>query len=60
MSGSLKKAIMHHVKLRNIFLSNRLDENIINFNKQRNYCVSLKKAMIEYYGNLDTNTLCDN
>ena len=57
MSGSLKKAIMHRVKLRNIFLSNRLDENIINFNKQRNYCVSLKKAMIEYYGNLDTNTL---
>ena len=36
MNTSLKKTIMHCTKPRNIFLRNRFDENIINFNKQRN------------------------
>ena len=43
MNKSLSKAIMVLTRLRNIFLKNRSDENKINYNKQRNLCVTFEK-----------------
>ena len=55
------RKLIRRTKLRNIFLRNRSCENKINFNKQRNCCISLlTKAKIDHYGNLDTKILYDN
>ena len=61
MNKSLSKAIMVRTRLRNIFLKNRSEENKINYNKQRNLCVTLlRKSKREYYQNLSVENICDN
>ena len=50
INKSLSKAIMTRTRLRNIFLKNRSEENKINYNKQRNLCVTLlRKSKKEYH-----------
>ena len=52
MNKSLSKAIMVRRRLRNIFLQNRSEENKINYNKQKNLCVTLlTRSKKEYYQN---------
>ena len=41
MNKSLSKAIMVRTRLRSIFVKNRSEENKINYNKQRNLCVTV-------------------
>ena len=61
MNKSLSKAIMVRTRLRNIFLKNRSEENKINYNKQKNLCVTLlRKSKREYYQNLSVENVCDN
>ena len=61
INKSLSKAIMVRTKLRNIFLKNRIEENKINYNKQKNLCVTfLRKCKREYYQNLSIENICDN
>ena len=61
MNKSLSKAIVLRTRLRNIFLKNRSDENKINYNKQRNLCVTLlRKSKREYYQNLSVEYVCNN
>ena len=60
MNKSLSKTIMVRTRLRNIFLKNRSEENKINYNKQRNLCVTLlRKSKREYYQNLSVENVCD-
>ena len=52
---------MVRTRLRNIFFKNRSEENKINYNKQRNLCVTLlRKSKREYYRNLNVENVCDN
>ena len=52
---------MVRTRLRNIFLKYRSEENKINYNKQRNLCVTLwRKRKREYYQNLSVENVCDN
>ena len=45
---------MTRTRLRNKFFKEKTVENRNNYNKQRNYCVTLlRKAKKEYYGSLD-------
>ena len=61
MNKSFSKAIMVRTRLRNIFLKNESEENKINYNKQRNLCVTLlRKGKREYYQNLSVENVCDN
>ena len=61
MNNSLSKTIMVRTRLRNTFLKNRSEENKINYNKQRNLCVTLsRKSKREYYQNLSVENVCDN
>ena len=61
MNKSLSKTIMVRTRLWNIFLKNRSEENKINYNKQRNLCVTLlRKSKREYYQNLSVEKVCDN
>ena len=57
----MSKAIMTRLRLKNKFLKNPTEENKINYNKQRNYCVNLlRKIKKNYYANLDINNVTDN
>ena len=48
-------------RLRNIYLKNRSDNNKREYNKQRNYCVSLlRKTKTNFYANLNEKDLIDN
>ena len=48
-------------RLRNIYLKTRSDNNNREYNKQRNYCVSLlQKTKTNYYVNLNEKDLTDN
>ena len=61
MNKSLSKAIMVTTRLRNIFLKNRSKENKINYNKQRNLCVTLlRKRKRQYYQNLSVENVFNN
>ena len=52
---------MTRSRLRNIYLKNRSDNNKREYNKQRNYSVSLlQKTKTDYYANLNENDLTDN
>ena len=52
---------MKRSRLRNIYLKNRSDNNKREYNKQRNYCVSLlRKTKTNYYANLNEKDLTDN
>ena len=56
MNKTMSKAIMTTSRLKNKFLKNPTEENKINYNKQRNYCVNLlRKIKKNYYANLDIN-----
>ena len=57
----MKKDFMKRSHLRNIYLTNRSDNNRREYNKQRNYCVSLlRKTKTNYYANLNGKDLTDN
>ena len=57
----LSKAIMTGIKLRNIFLQIRSEENKIRYTKQRNFSVSLlRKRKKRYYENLNEKSVVDN
>ena len=61
MNKSFSKAMMVRTRLRNIFLNNRSEENKINYNKQRNLCVTLWRiSKREYYQNLSVENVCEN
>ena len=52
---------MIKTRLRGIFLKNRSEENKINYDKQRNLCVTfLRKSKREYHQNLSVENVCDN
>ena len=58
---TIKKAFMKRSRLRNIYLKNRSYNNKREYNKQRNYCVSLlRKIKTNYYANLNEKDLIDN
>ena len=61
INETIKKAFMTRIHLRNIYLKNRSDNNKCEYNKQRNYCVSLfRKTKTKYYANLNKKDLTDN
>ena len=51
---------MVRARLRSIFLKNRSEENKINYNKQRNLCVTLLQKSKREYQNLSVENVCDN
>ena len=52
---------MKRSRLRNIYLKNRSDNNKREYNKQKNYSVSLlRKTKTNYYANLNEKDLTDN
>ena len=61
VTKDISKVIMLRTKLRNQILKKRTLEARIEYNKQRNICVSLvKKAKRNYDENLDLNDINDN
>ena len=61
MNKTLSKAFMHRSKLKNKYNKNPTENNIIFYNQQRNFCVSLlKKEKRKYYNNLDPKIFKDN
>ena len=61
INKAIKKAFMKRSRLRNIYLKNRSYNNKREYNKQRNYCVSLlRKIKTNYYANLNEKDLTDN
>ena len=61
INKTIKKAFMKRSRLRNIYLKNLSDNNKREYNKQRNYCVSLlRKTKTNYYANLNEKYLTDN
>ena len=53
MTKTLRKAIMHRPRLKNIYICKRNDKNWENYKKQRNFCVDLlRKTKTEYTKNL--------
>ena len=61
INKTIKKAFMKRSRLRNIYLKNRSDNKKREYNKQRNYCVSLlRKTKTNYYANLNEKDLTDN
>ena len=60
MTKTLRKAIMHRSRLKNIYIRKRNDKNWEN-NKQRNFFVDLlRKTKTEYFKNLNVKDLSDN
>ena len=54
MNRELSKAIITRTRLRNKFFKEKTVENRKNYNKQRNYCVTLlRKVKKEYYDSLN-------
>ena len=61
MNWELSKVIMTRTRLRNKFFKGQTVENIKNYNKQRNYCVTLlRKVKKEYYDSQDEKHVTDN
>ena len=61
MNKKLSKALMSRSRLKNRFSKNPNEENKINYNKQRNYCVNLlRKVKRNYYSNLNIKNITDN
>ena len=57
----LSKALMIRIKLRNIFLQNRSEENRICRTKQRNFCIFvLRKTKKRNHENLNEKSVVDN
>ena len=52
VNKTIKKVFMTRSRLRNIYFKNRSDNNKREYNKERNYCVSLlRKTKTNYYAN---------
>ena len=61
MTKTLRKAIMHRSRLKNIYVRKRNDKNQENYKKQSNFCVDiLRKTKPEYFKNLNFKDLSDN
>ena len=61
ISKTLRKAIMHRSKLKNIYNKYRTEDNWANYKKQRNFCVNLlRKTKTEYFQKLNVKDLSDN
>ena len=61
ITKTLRKAIMHRSRLKNIYICNRNDKIWENYKKQRNFCVDLfRKTKTEYFKNLNIKDLADN
>ena len=61
ISKTIKKAFMKRSRLRKIYLKNRSDNNKREYDKQRNYCVSLlRKTKTSCYANLNEKDLAVN
>ena len=61
MTKTLRKAIMHRSKLKNIYNKKRTNDNWANYKKQRNFCVNLlRKTKTDYFQNLNIRDLSDN
>ena len=61
MTKSLRKAIMHRSKLKNIFHKTRAKEDWINYKKQRNFCENLlRNTKKDYFQKLNIKDLADN
>ena len=61
INKTIKKAFMTRTRLTNMYLKNRSDNNKREYNKQRNYCISLlQKTKSNYYANLNGKDLTDN
>ena len=57
---AISNAVMNCTRLSNKFLKNRSAENKLDYNRQRNYCVSLtRKSKRDYYNNLDNRNVTD-
>ena len=61
MNKAMSKVIMPRSRLQNKLLKKTTEENKINYNRQRNYCVNLlRKIKNNYYANLEINNVTDN
>ena len=61
MTKTLRKAIMHRSRLKNIYIRKRNDKNWENQEKQINFCLDLlRKIKTEYFKNLNVKDLSDN
>ena len=61
MTKTLRKAIMHSSRLKNIYIKRRNDNKCENYKKERIFCVNLlKNTKREYCQNLDIEDLSDN
>ena len=61
MTKNLSKEMMTRSRLRNKYLKDKTEENRLLYTQQRKKCVSLlKKAKINYYGNLNVKDITDN
>ena len=61
VTKTLRKAIMHRCKFKNIYNKKRTNDNMANQKKQRNFCVNLLcKTKTDYFQNLNIRDLSDN
>ena len=61
INKNIHKAIMTRVRLRNRFLKEPTQMNILAYKTQRNYCVSLmRQNKKQYHGSLNVNHTTDN
>ena len=61
MTKSLRKAIMHRSKLKNVYNKTKANEDRENYKKQRNFCVNLlRNTEKDYFQKLNIKDLTDN
>ena len=61
MNSKIHKEVMRRTRLRDKSIDSKTDANIIAYNKQRNYCVSLmQKEKRAYYSSLNMHDVTDN
>ena len=61
MTKTLRKAIMHRSRLKNIYIRKRNDKNWENYKKQRNFCFDLlRKTKTEDFKSLNVKDVSDN
>ena len=61
MTKQLRKATMHHSRLKNVFSKNRTPKTWDSYKKQRNFCVNLQqKTKKEYFENISVKDMNDN
>ena len=61
MPKTLRKAIIHRSKLKNVYNKKRTDVNWASYKKQRNFCVTLlRRTKKEYFQNLNVKDLSEN